>query len=119
MVGFGFDIAMLSIIDDVVNILTWSGWLCLFFLAWYFYQWAQNHVGFSPLLTIVVGGILIYFLVIEHPFLGSLSILFWILLTSGILFLLPMVSILFNTFFHKPSPNQPSGPAQQQFYRQY
>lgn len=116
-----FHPVFLSIIDDVMNIITWSWWLWLFFLGWYFYQWAQSHVGFSPLLTLAVGGILIYFLVIEHPIIGSISIVFWVLITSGILFLLPMVSTLFNTFFHKTNPDQPAGRVeqQQQFFRQY
>ncbi|MEM4255042.1 MAG: hypothetical protein QXR53_01800 [Candidatus Norongarragalinales archaeon] len=98
--------AVFSIIDDIVNLITWSWWLWLFFLAWYFYKWAQDHLGFSPILALAVGGILIYFLVIEHPIIGTVSVFTWMLLMSGILFLLPMVTALFNTFFHHPPQMQ-------------
>ncbi len=117
MIPLLLHIAFFSIIDDVLNILSWTWWLWLFFLAWYFYKWAQEHVGFSPVLAIAVGAILVYFLVIEHPFIGSFSILVWILITSGILWLLPMVSMLFNTFFHKP--DQPIQQMQQPMRRQF
>ncbi len=100
----------LSIIDDAVTILTWSWWLWLLFLAWFFYRWSQDHLGFSPLLTIIVGAILVYFLVIEHPIIGSVSIVFWLLITTGILWLLPMVTAFFNTVSHRPQVPQ----AQQQ-----
>src|SRR3989344_2173256 len=112
MIETVFPIVFLSIIDDIVNILTWGWWIWLFFIAWFYYKWAQDHLSFSPLLTIAVGGILVYFLVIEHPFIGSVSVLFWTLLMSGILWLLPMITAFFNKVMHKP-PVQPKMPGQQ------
>ena len=66
-------------------------WLWLFILAYFFYNWAREHLAFSPLLTIAVAAILIYYLVIENPLVGSLGLIGWTLISSGILYLLPMV----------------------------
>ena len=111
MIDAVFAIAFFSVIDDIMNILTWTWWLWLFFLAWYFYKWSQDHLSFSPLLTISVGAILVYYLVFEHPIIGSISVIFWILLMSGVLWLLPMITALFNTL--KP-PGMPKGQPGQQ-----
>lgn len=111
-------VVLLSIIDDIISIFTWGWWLWLFVLGWFYYKWAQDHLSFSPLLTLVVGGILVYFLVIEHPIIGSFSVVFWILLTSGILYLMPMTNAFFNTFiFHKGQ--KPSAEMEQEDHQQY
>ena len=65
-------------------------WLWLFLLGYFYYNWAREHLAFSPLLVIVVGAILIYYLVIEYPLLGSLGLVGYTVLFSGILYLLPM-----------------------------
>ena len=107
----------LLFLEDVIRWFSYGWWLWLFIVGWWYYSWAKDHLGFSPLLTLAVGGILVYFLVIEHPLIGSLSMLSWVFLTSGILFLLPMVTAFFNTVFNpipkleqrvKPRPLQPS-----------
>ncbi len=112
------DLFLLSIIDDAVSILTWTWWLWLFFLAWYFYSWAQQHVGFSPILALSVGAILVYFLVIEHPIIGSFSVIVWLLMMSGFLYLFPMVTAFFNTVFKKP-PSAGGGQAPLSPYSMY
>ena len=95
---------LLSILSDIVNWATYLWWLWLFIVAWYYYNWAREHLAFSPLLTVVVGGILVYYLVIEHPFIGSLGMVGWVLLMSGALWLFPVVSQLFNTFLPRKPP---------------
>jgi hypothetical protein len=79
-------------------------WIWLLIIAFYFYNWVKEHVGFSPLLTLAVSGVLIYYMVIEYPWLGSLSFITMMLLTSGILYLLPWVLPFF--FGHKPEQQQ-------------
>jgi hypothetical protein len=81
----------------IVQWFTYFWWIWLFLVAWWYYSWAREHLAFSPLLTLVVGGILVYYLVIEHPFIGSFGMVFWVLVTSGVLWLMPVVSQLFNT----------------------
>ncbi len=96
---------MFSILGDIWQFFSYLWWVWLFLVGWWYYSWARDHLAFSPLLTLVVGGILVYYLVIEHPFFGSLGMITWVLVTSGILWLLPVVSQLFNTFL----PRQPPG----------
>ncbi|OIO28177.1 hypothetical protein COX86_04395 [Candidatus Micrarchaeota archaeon CG_4_10_14_0_2_um_filter_60_11] len=84
--------------EDVLTILSYTWWIWLFIVGWWYYAWAREHLAFSPLLTLVVGGILVYYLVLEHPLLGSLGMVGWILMTSGILYLVPVVGQLWNTF---------------------
>ena len=67
--------------------LQWVWWIILFLMAYYYYNWAQEHLAFSPLLTIVVAAILIYFLVIVYPIAGMGLWLLSILMFSGILFM--------------------------------
>ncbi len=72
----------------------WGGmfwWIWLFLVAWYFYSWAQEHLAFSPVLATVVAGILIYYLVIQYPLIGSLGYVFSILIFSGLLWMLPII----------------------------
>jgi len=90
---------LIFFLDDLWNLITYAWWLWLFFIAWWYYSWSREHLAFSPLLTLAVGGILVYYLVLEHPFFGSFGVIGWVVLTSGILWLMPVVSQLFNTFF--------------------
>ncbi|MBU1197558.1 hypothetical protein KJ765_03515 [Candidatus Micrarchaeota archaeon] len=71
-------------------------WLWLFIVAWFFYNWAREHLAFSPILTLAVAAILIFYLVIEHPIFGSMTLLGWTLLSSGILYLLPLFLPMFK-----------------------
>ncbi len=89
----------LDLIDDVLFYGDLVKWLVLAYLAYYLYNWAQEHLPFSPALALVVGVILIYYLVVEHPILGAVGIFGWILLSSGFLLLagmfFPWVGALF------------------------
>jgi len=93
--------AVILFLEDVFQILEYVKWVILFYIAWWYYSWSKEHLAFSPLLTLVVGAILVYFLVIEHPIIGGLGVLGWVLLTSGVLYLVPVVGSLYNTFFGK------------------
>ena len=75
-------------------------WLWLFLVGWWWYSWAREHLAFSPILALVVGAILVFYLVIEHPIIGSLGMLFWVAIASGFLYLFPMVLPLL-TFWKK------------------
>jgi len=68
-------------------------WLLLLGLvAWYLYNWAQEHLAFfSPTLAIVVAAILIYYLVVVYPVVGISMWLFSAIVFSGIIWMLPMV----------------------------
>ncbi|MBI3588200.1 hypothetical protein HY995_03710 [Candidatus Micrarchaeota archaeon] len=81
----------LGFFDDIgfFGQLLW--WLVLLYMAYWLYNWTREKVGFSPILTMVVAGLLIYFLVIEHPFIGALGIFGWIVVTGGILYVLGMI----------------------------
>ncbi|MBI5226265.1 hypothetical protein HY994_03425 [Candidatus Micrarchaeota archaeon] len=82
-------------------------WLILFFIAWWWYNWVREKLAFSPLLTLVVAGLVVYYLVIEHPIIGGIGAFGWILMTSGILFMLPTFSLVFNTILPRPMPPKP------------
>ncbi len=88
----------LFFLENVFHWITYFWWVWLFLIAWWYYKWASDHLAFSPLLTIVVAAILIYFLVIEHPIIGSLGVIFWVLLTSSILYVLGTIPMLVAMF---------------------
>ncbi len=95
----------MALLDDVSLWLEIGKWLILIFLAWWWYTWVREKLAFSPLLTLAVSGIVVYFLVIEHPLIGSLGVFGWILLTSGLLFMLPTFTMLWNTVKPKHAAN--------------
>ncbi len=74
-------------------------WLFLAIIAWWYYNWVREKLAFSPLLTITVAGLIVYYLVIEHPIIGSLGVVGWVLLTSGVLYMLPIFTGLWGTLF--------------------
>ncbi len=76
--------------DDLVFYLDLAKWLVLLYMAYWLYNWTREKLVFSPTLAIIVAGVLIYFLVIEHPFIGALGIFGWILLTSGLIYVIGM-----------------------------
>lgn len=90
--------------EDIAFWLDIAKWLVLFFVGWWWYNWVREKLAFSPLLTLVVSALVVYFLVIEHPIIGSMGVFGWILLTSGILFMLPSFSLIFNTLFPQKAP---------------
>lgn len=87
---------MLGIIDDLM--LWWNllGWLWLAVLAFFYYAWARDHLFFSPPLVLIVAGILIYYLVIEHPIFGTAGLLFYTLIFGGALYLVPIFLPIFK-----------------------
>ena len=94
----------MGLFNDLVTWAAYLWWLWLFLVAWWYYSWSKEHLAFSPVMTLVVGGILVYFLVIEHPLIGSAGMLFWVVLMSGVLYLLPVVGSIFNTILVKKPP---------------
>jgi len=67
--------------------LQWVWWIIVFLMAYYYYNWAQEHLAFSPILTLVVAAILIYYLVIVYPWAGLIGWIASILLFSGLLYM--------------------------------
>lgn len=92
--------AFLFFLENVFSWLSYFWWVWLFIIAWWYYKWASDHLAFSPLLTIVVAAILIYFLVIEHPLIGSAGVVLWVILSSSIFYVLALVPS-FTGFFKK------------------
>ncbi len=89
-------LVILNIVDDIIF---WGGtfwWLWMFVVAYFYYAWARDHLGFSPILTLVVAAILIFFLVFQYPWLGSLGLITYTLIYGGLLFLLPLVLPFFK-----------------------
>ena len=64
-------------------------WVVLLWIAYYYYNWAQEHLPFSPLLAMVVGAILVYYLVVAHPVLGAIGFFGWAIISSTLLLLIP------------------------------
>ncbi|MFH1779767.1 MAG: hypothetical protein ABH803_01320 [Candidatus Micrarchaeota archaeon] len=93
-------------LDDVITWISYAWWIWLIIIAWWYYNWAKEHVGFSPVLTLVIGGLLVYYLVIDHPLIGSLGVMGWVLLSSGILYFLPVVKDLVGLVLPKQKPPQ-------------
>ncbi len=86
-----FSPVFFGLLDDISF---WGGifWLVLLGLvAWYLYNWAQEHLAFSPMLALVVAAILIYYLVIVYPAVGIGMWLFSAIMFSGIIWMLPMI----------------------------
>ena len=84
-----------GLLDDISF---WGGifWLLLLGLvAWYLYNWAQEHLAlFSPTLALVVAVILIYYLVIVYPAVGIGMWLLSAIVFSGIIWMLPIIAPL-------------------------
>lgn len=88
----------LFFLNQLLEWIQYGWWIWLFILGWWWYSWAKDHLPFSPLFALVVGAILVYFLVIEHPLIGSAGMIFWVILSSGIIWMLPYV-LPFMTFW--------------------
>lgn len=81
--------------------LQWVWWILLFLMAYYFYNWAQEHLAFSPLLALVVAAILIYFLVIVYPLAGMA---FWftsVIIFSGVMYMAGIIAPFLFRFTRK------------------
>jgi hypothetical protein len=90
------DLILLGIFDEIAMWWNLLGWLWLVVLAYFYYAWARDHLFFSPMLVLVFGAILIYYLVIENPILGTIGLFGYTLLFGGILYLLPLVIPFFK-----------------------
>ncbi|MFH1200050.1 MAG: hypothetical protein V1708_03210 [Candidatus Micrarchaeota archaeon] len=77
-------------IAEIIEYAGYLWWLWLFILGYFYYNWVREHLAFSPLLVIVIGAILVYYLVIQYPLLGSIGLVGYTLIFSGVLYLLPM-----------------------------
>ncbi|MFH0713670.1 MAG: hypothetical protein V1722_03915 [Candidatus Micrarchaeota archaeon] len=87
---------MILFLSDIMFWLDLLKWLVLLWLAFYYYNWAKEHLPFSPLLAMAVGFILIYYLVIEHPIIGAVGYLGWAIMSSTLLLLIPSLFRLFS-----------------------
>ncbi|HII39186.1 TPA: hypothetical protein HA318_04265 [Candidatus Micrarchaeota archaeon] len=81
--------------------LQWVWWIVVFLMAYYYYNWAQEHLAFSPLLTMVVAAVLIYYLVIVYPWAGFIGWILSILMFSGILYFGSVFAPFLFRFVHK------------------
>ncbi len=90
------ELFLLGIIDDLLFWASTFWFLWLFVLAYFFYQWARDHLAFSPILTLSVAGILIYYLVFEYPIAGGAIFILYMLVYGGLLYLLPLVLPFFK-----------------------
>ena len=91
------DLAILNIITDFAFWMSTLGWLWLVILAFFFYNWVRDKLAYiSPTLAIIVSALIIYFLVIEHPIIGSITFIGYILIFGGILYMLPLLMPFFR-----------------------
>ena len=86
----------MGLFDDIIFWLDLLKWLVLLWVAFFSYNWAKEHLPFSPLLSTVVGLLLVYFLVIEHPFFGAIGAIGWAIISSSLLLLVPSLLRLFS-----------------------
>ncbi len=94
-------VVALEFLDDLSFWGTLIWWLFLAFLAWWLYKWSEEHLAFSPVLTLAVAFILIWYMVIEHPEWGIFAFVISLLLFSGIIWLLPILLLPFGGMFRK------------------
>ncbi|MFQ5405868.1 MAG: hypothetical protein ACE5DI_01785 [Candidatus Micrarchaeia archaeon] len=87
--------------EDIVFWFEVLWWLWLLLVAWWLYKWAEDHLAFSPIMTLVVAFILIWYLVLEYPVAGSMGFLFYVLFFSGILWVLPYLLVWLPGFKQK------------------
>ncbi len=74
-------------------------WVLMAVVALWLYKWAEDHLAFSPVLAIAVALILIYYLVFLHPWAGVMALVGYMILFSGIMYMLPYVFMFLP--FHK------------------
>ncbi|MFA6048570.1 MAG: hypothetical protein WC792_01310 [Candidatus Micrarchaeia archaeon] len=91
----------LDLFGDIEFWGTLLWWLFMAFIAWWLYKWAEEHLAFSPVLTLAVAFVLIWFMVIEHPEWGIAAFGISLLLFSGIIWLLPILLLPFGGLFKK------------------
>lgn len=97
----GLPVTLLGLFDQISFFFQLLVWAVLFYMAYWLYKWVEEHLGFSQVLVFVVSGILIYFLVIEHPLLGALGIFGWMLIAGAFFVLLQLAPPVFMMFHRR------------------
>ncbi len=87
---------MILFLSDIAFWFDIMKWIVLLWLAYYYYNWAKEHLPFSPIFAMVVGFILIYYLVIQHPFIGAIGYFGWAIISSSLLLLIPSLFRFFS-----------------------
>ncbi len=87
---------MILFFSDIGFWLDIVKWIVLLWLGYYYYNWAKEHLPFSPVFAMAVGGILIYYLVIQHPIIGAIGYFGWALISSTLLLLVPSLFRFFS-----------------------
>ncbi len=88
----------MGLLEDLGFFASLAWYLVLGYIALWLYNWTREKLGFSQVLTFAVAGILVYFLVIEHPLVGAIGVFGWILLTGGLLLVLGMIPSVYMMF---------------------
>ena len=88
-------------LDSIFQWMSYLWWAWLFLVAWWLYSWVQEKLGFAPIAALAIAAILIYYLVIEHPIIGSIGYLGSVIVFGGILFLLPYFTGPMLWFFRR------------------
>lgn len=95
-------IASVALLDlgffDMLGILGWAWKFLLVLVIWGF---VQNSLGFSPTVALIVAVILVYILVVQHPFITSVGYILYFILGAGLLFVVPMLLPM-----HQPSQKE-------------
>ncbi len=91
----------LGLFDDVGFWFSVGWWLLLAYVAFWLYKWCEEHLAFSPILTVTVAAILIYYMVIEHPEWGIFAMLVSLMMFSGLIWILPILFLPFGGLFKK------------------
>ncbi len=91
-------VTIFSIFDQISFFGQLLVWAIMFYMAYWLYKWVEEHLGFSQVLVFAVSGILIYFLVIEHPIIGALGIFGWMAVAGAFFVLLQLAPPIFMMF---------------------
>lgn len=78
-------------LEDIFSLLGYLWWAWLFLVAWWIYNWVQEKLGFAPVAGLAIAAVLIYYLVVENPIIGSIGYIGYVLVFGGILYMLPFV----------------------------
>jgi hypothetical protein len=79
----------LGLFDTVLTWLSYLWWAWLILIAWWIYGWVQEKLGFAPIAALAISAVLIYFLVIEYPLVGSIGYIGYVIIFGGIMYILP------------------------------
>ncbi|OIO26152.1 hypothetical protein AUJ14_02495 [Candidatus Micrarchaeota archaeon CG1_02_55_22] len=85
----------MGLFDDIILYGNLLWYAVLVYVAYWLYNWSKEKLGFSQVLVFVVAGLLIYFLVIEHPIIGAFGVITWIIISGGLLLVLGMFPSLY------------------------